>query len=317
MDENETNDTNNGTNNVSNDPKLTVMFVSSNTAIEPSTPTTTTTTATANTNATATAATTPHGTTKAAMGELLLNDYHRKGYIDGRGVRIPSTIIIRPNHQKVTNNCICSYMVSEVLAGRNVTTSTTNINTTSTNPSHHQPQHVKLKNIPQTIIGYNNLISNIIAIHDVHSNIVTQILGNEDRIIHLPTSTLTLKHLYDAILKMIPIKFHTLLGTVDYLEEDHDDDNDESHTNKDEHESNQQQLKDDITSTTNMNDDTNIMDHDTTQTSILKTIPTNPNLNNILIKKSIQLGSIVPSTNLNNAALALVETVHKRMNNNV
>jgi D-erythronate 2-dehydrogenase len=58
---------------------------------------------------------TTYGTTKA-MGELLVNDYTRKGFIDGRSARLP-TIIIRPGKPNKAASSFASGVFREPLSG--------------------------------------------------------------------------------------------------------------------------------------------------------------------------------------------------------
>lgn len=58
---------------------------------------------------------TSYGTQKAAV-ELLLNDYSRKGYLDGRGVRVP-TVTIRPGKPNAAASGFMSSIFREPLQG--------------------------------------------------------------------------------------------------------------------------------------------------------------------------------------------------------
>jgi nucleoside-diphosphate-sugar epimerase len=59
---------------------------------------------------------TSYGTQKA-IGELLVNDYSRKGFVDGRAVRLP-TIVVRPGRPNRAASTFASSMIREPLAGR-------------------------------------------------------------------------------------------------------------------------------------------------------------------------------------------------------
>lgn len=59
---------------------------------------------------------TSYGTQKA-IGELLLNDYSRRGYLDGVGLRLP-TICIRPGSPNRAASSFFSNILREPLAGR-------------------------------------------------------------------------------------------------------------------------------------------------------------------------------------------------------
>src|SRR6201998_253060 len=59
---------------------------------------------------------TSYGTQKA-IGELLVNDYSRKGFVDGRAVRLP-TVVVRPGRPNRAGSTFASSMIREPLAGR-------------------------------------------------------------------------------------------------------------------------------------------------------------------------------------------------------
>jgi nucleoside-diphosphate-sugar epimerase len=59
---------------------------------------------------------TSYGTQKA-IGELLVNDYSRKGFIDGRAVRLP-TVVVRPGLPNRAASTFASSIIREPLAGR-------------------------------------------------------------------------------------------------------------------------------------------------------------------------------------------------------
>jgi D-erythronate 2-dehydrogenase len=58
---------------------------------------------------------TSYGTQKA-IGELLLNDYSRKGFVDGRALRLP-TIVVRPGKPNKAASTFASSIIREPLAG--------------------------------------------------------------------------------------------------------------------------------------------------------------------------------------------------------
>ncbi len=58
---------------------------------------------------------TSYGTQKA-IGELLVNDYARKGFIDGRAVRLP-TIVVRPGRPNLAASSFASGIIREPLTG--------------------------------------------------------------------------------------------------------------------------------------------------------------------------------------------------------
>jgi nucleoside-diphosphate-sugar epimerase len=58
---------------------------------------------------------TSYGTQKA-IGELLVNDYSRKGFVDGRAVRLP-TVVVRPGRPNRAASTFASSMIREPLSG--------------------------------------------------------------------------------------------------------------------------------------------------------------------------------------------------------
>jgi D-erythronate 2-dehydrogenase len=61
---------------------------------------------------------TSYGAQKA-VGELMVNDYSRKGYIDGRALRLP-TIVVRPGRPNRAASTWCSSIFREPLSGVDV-----------------------------------------------------------------------------------------------------------------------------------------------------------------------------------------------------
>jgi nucleoside-diphosphate-sugar epimerase len=59
---------------------------------------------------------TSYGTQKA-ISELLVNDYSRKGFVDGRAVRLP-TVVVRPGRPNRAASTFASSIIREPLAGR-------------------------------------------------------------------------------------------------------------------------------------------------------------------------------------------------------
>ncbi len=67
---------------------------------------------------TALAPQTSYGTQKA-IGELLINDYSRRGFVDGRCLRLP-TIAVRPGRPNLAASAFASSIIREPLEGREV-----------------------------------------------------------------------------------------------------------------------------------------------------------------------------------------------------
>src|SRR6476659_3863395 len=55
--------------------------------------------------------------TQRAIGELLVNDYSRKGFVDGRALRLP-TVVVRPGRPNRAASTFASSIIREPLAGR-------------------------------------------------------------------------------------------------------------------------------------------------------------------------------------------------------
>ena len=55
--------------------------------------------------------------TQKAIGELLVNDYSRKGYVDGRALRLP-TVVVRPGRPNRAASTFASSMIREPLTGK-------------------------------------------------------------------------------------------------------------------------------------------------------------------------------------------------------
>jgi len=55
--------------------------------------------------------------TQKAIGELLVNDYTRKGFVDGRALRLP-TVVVRPGRPNRAASTFASSMIREPLSGQ-------------------------------------------------------------------------------------------------------------------------------------------------------------------------------------------------------
>jgi len=108
---------------------------------------------------------TTYGMTKAIC-ELLVNDYSRKGFFDGRSARLP-TVIIRPGQPNAAASSWASGMFREPLAG-----------VPCLLPVRRNQCH------PMT--GYRTVIQSLIALHEAPSH-----LFGDDRAIGLPAHCVT------------------------------------------------------------------------------------------------------------------------------
>ncbi len=104
---------------------------------------------------------TTYGMTKS-MGESMINDYSRKGFVDGRSARLP-TVIVRPGKPNAAASSWASGMFREPLAGE-----------TCYLPVHRDQLH--------PVIGYRDVVESFIALHEADPDS----LGN-DRAFVLPS----------------------------------------------------------------------------------------------------------------------------------
>lgn len=104
---------------------------------------------------------TTYGMTKV-IGELMINDYSRKGFIDGRSARLP-TVIVRPGKPNAAASSWASGMFREPLAGE-----------TCYLPVHRDQLH--------PVIGYRDVIDSFIALHEADPGAL-----GEDRSFGLPS----------------------------------------------------------------------------------------------------------------------------------
>jgi nucleoside-diphosphate-sugar epimerase len=116
---------------------------------------------------------TTYGATKA-IGELLLDDYTRKGFIDGRGARL-GVVIVRPGGPNRAASGFASAVLREPLNGIDyvlpVPTSTT---------------------VP--VAGYRTVIEGLLALYDVDG----ARLGR-DRTLNLPTLCVSVEEMIDGL----------------------------------------------------------------------------------------------------------------------
>ena len=116
---------------------------------------------------------TTYGTTKAIC-ELLVNDYTRKGFFDGRAARLP-TVIVRPGKPNAAASSFVSGLFREPLNG-------------------------EVCRIPVSedtvmpVLGYRSIVGGFIALHEADS----AALG-DDRAVSLPSFTVTVRDMIDAL----------------------------------------------------------------------------------------------------------------------
>jgi nucleoside-diphosphate-sugar epimerase len=119
---------------------------------------------------------TTYGMAKSA-GELLVNDYTRKGFIDGRCARL-AAVIVRPGPPNSAASSFLSGVVREPLSGVDFTL----------------PVSMALR-IP--VIGYRTVVAGLLALHDL--------LGVQlgaDRALNLPSLSVTMQDMLDALARV-------------------------------------------------------------------------------------------------------------------
>lgn len=117
--------------------------------------------------------TTTYGATKA-IGELLVNDYSRKGFIDGRSARLP-TVIVRPGKPNKAASSFVSGLFREPLAGKSCII--------PVDPSQ-----------PMPVLGYRAIVQGIIKLAELDA----EQLGT-DRALGLPAFNVSVQQLMDAL----------------------------------------------------------------------------------------------------------------------
>jgi nucleoside-diphosphate-sugar epimerase len=116
---------------------------------------------------------TTYGVTKA-INELLINDYSRKGFLDGRSARLP-TVIIRPGAPNAAASSFASAVMREPLKGIDYVL--------PVRPETAMPS-----------LGYRAVVDGIIALHELPG----EALG-EDRAVGLPSLRVTVADMIEAL----------------------------------------------------------------------------------------------------------------------
>ncbi len=116
---------------------------------------------------------TTYGMTKACC-ELLINDYTRKGFLDGRSARLP-TVIIRPGKPNAAASSFASAVFREPLKGEGYV----------------------LPVAPETVmpvLGYRNIVEGILALHELPGSEL-----DDDRAVSLPSLDVTVADMISAL----------------------------------------------------------------------------------------------------------------------
>lgn len=131
---------------------------------------------------------TTYGMTKAIC-ELLVNDYSRKGFFDGRSARLP-TVIVRPGKPNAAASSWASGMFREPLHGQNCLL-----------PVRRSQPH------PMT--GYRTVVDSLIAVHELPADLL-----GDDRSLGLPAHCVT-PELAASTLTMIAQQQQLTLGAIE------------------------------------------------------------------------------------------------------
>jgi nucleoside-diphosphate-sugar epimerase len=121
---------------------------------------------------------TTYGMTKA-IGELLVDDYTRRGFIDGRSGRLP-TVIIRPGRPNAAASSWVSGLFREPLGGQEAVL-----------PVDLDTRH--------PVTGYRTLVDNLVRLHEVSGADI-----GPDRSVNLPALSVTAREMIDALRAAAP-----------------------------------------------------------------------------------------------------------------
>ncbi len=130
---------------------------------------------------------TTYGMTKA-MGELMVNDYTRKGFIDGRAARLP-TVIIRPGPPNQAASGFASGVFREPLAGAEFVL----------------PVGMETK---MMVLGTRNAVAGLIGLMDADGDAL-----GEDRVVGLPNNAYSVAEMI-AALKAVATEKGIELGPI-------------------------------------------------------------------------------------------------------
>jgi len=133
---------------------------------------------------------TTYGMTKA-MGEMLINDYTRKGFVDGRSARLP-TVIVRPGKPNAAASSAFSGVIREPLGGIDFTM-----------PIPSETQH--------PVACYRTVVECFLRLHELDGAAI-----GPDRAVGLPSIAVTVAQMIDG-LKRVAGNRH--LGTITFKED--------------------------------------------------------------------------------------------------
>jgi len=132
-----------------------------------------------------------YGVTKT-VGELLVNDYTRKGFVDGCSARLP-TVIVRPGAPNAASTSCFSGVAREPLKGVDVALPVG-------------------RHLPHAVTSTRAIIANLKALHDADMGAVGQ--APIDRAVSLPSISVTLQVIIDALHRVVPENQRSKLGKI-------------------------------------------------------------------------------------------------------
>jgi len=132
-----------------------------------------------------------YGMTKA-VGEMMVNDYTRKGFVDGCSARLP-TVIVRPGAPNAASTSCYSGVAREPLKGVDVALPVG-------------------RHLPHAVTSTRAIIANLRALHDADMGAVGQ--APIDRAVSLPSTPVTLQTIIDALYRVVPESQRSKLGKI-------------------------------------------------------------------------------------------------------
>ena len=129
---------------------------------------------------------------------MLLADYSRRGFIDGRGVRLP-TVVVRAGVPNAAVTGCYSSVIREPLAGKEAVL-----------PVGPDVLH--------GVTSFRSAIAGMLAVHEASVESVDKLLGF-DRTVFLPTRAVSLRQLQNALYKVVAKDSVAKLGEIRYEED--------------------------------------------------------------------------------------------------
>ena len=143
---------------------------------------------------------TPHtsyGMTKACA-ELLLSDFSRRGFVDGRACRLPS-VVVRAGAPNAATTSVFSSVVREPLSGKDT-------------------ESAIGPDVRHAVTGHRTAVACLVGLHELEAAKVDAVLGF-DRTIFIPSIAVSLAELQAAVRAVVEPASHAALGRVTYVED--------------------------------------------------------------------------------------------------